>query len=101
MWVNAGLLRHESTLREGLVAQAECEAGLARFVEQGKTSRSLLEGRALSRVAQAILHSALARAESRGAHFRNDYPQRDDRNFLRHSVVGSGVGDESITFEGW
>ncbi len=101
MWVNAGLLRHESTLREGLVAQAECEANLERFVEQGKTSRSLLEGRALSRVAQAILHSALARAESRGAHFRNDYPQRDDRNFLRHSVVGSGVGDESITFEGW
>jgi succinate dehydrogenase/fumarate reductase flavoprotein subunit len=39
----------------------------------------------MSRVAHAILASALARTESRGAHFRNDFPRRDDANFLKHS----------------
>ena len=44
----------------------------------------------MSRVAHAILHSALARTESRGAHFRNDYPHRDDANFQKHSISESG-----------
>jgi L-aspartate oxidase len=98
MWAYAGLLRHESTLRHGLAAQAACEAGLAHFVEQGKTSRRLVEGLALSRVAHAILRSALARTESRGAHFRNDYPQRDDEHFQRHSIFDRN-GD--VVFENW
>ncbi len=41
-------------------------------------------------VAGAILHSSLASTESRGAHFRNDYPQRDDEHFLKHSVLKRG-----------
>jgi succinate dehydrogenase/fumarate reductase flavoprotein subunit len=98
MWAFAGLLRHDSTLRQGLAAQAECEAGLAPFVEQGKTSRRLVEGLALSRVAHAILRSALARTESRGAHFRNDYPQRDDEHFQRHSIFDR---NDHVVFEKW
>ena len=70
MWAYAGLLRQESTLREGILAQEKCEASLAPFLEEGKMSRRLAEARALSRVARAILQSALARTESRGAHFR-------------------------------
>jgi L-aspartate oxidase len=98
MWAYAGLLRHESTLRQGLAAQAECEAGLARFLQQGKTSRRLFEGLALCRVAHAILLSALARTESRGAHFRNEYPQRDDEHFRKHSIFARG---RQVRFETW
>ena len=98
MWAYAGLLRQESILREGISAQEKCEASLAPFTEEGKLSRRLAEARALSRVARAILQSALARTESRGAHFRNDYPRRDDENFLRHSVFSS---DERVRFEKW
>jgi L-aspartate oxidase len=98
MWAYAGLLRHESTLRQGLAAQAECEAGLAPFVLQGKTGRRLVEGLALSRVADAILRSALARTESRGAHFRNDYPRRDDEHFQRHSIFDR---NGHVVFEKW
>ncbi|MGB8259335.1 MAG: L-aspartate oxidase, partial [Terracidiphilus sp.] len=97
MWANAGLLRDASLLREGLSEHAECEAGVERFAEQGKMSRRLAEARALCRVARAILDSALARTESRGAHFRNDFPRRDDERFRRHSVVSGGV----VRFEKW
>ena len=41
-------------------------------------------------VAELIVISALAREESRGAHYRNDFSRRDDARFAKHSVVRSG-----------
>jgi succinate dehydrogenase/fumarate reductase flavoprotein subunit len=34
-----------------------------------------------------VARSALAREESRGAHYRMDYSDHDDKKFLKHSVV--------------
>ena len=98
MWTHAGLLREESSLRQGLAAQVACEAGLAEIAAGGRTSRRLAEARSMSRVAHAILVSAMARTESRGAHFRNDYPKRDDVNFRKHSAIGR---DGCVRFEEW
>jgi L-aspartate oxidase len=98
MWTCAGLLRHQSTLLKGLAAQAECESAIARFVQQRKSSRRLIEAQALSQVAHAILQSALARTESRGAHFRNDFPHRDDQHFRKHSALKS---DGQVRFREW
>ena len=52
----------------------------------------------MNRVARVILAWALARTESRGAHFRNDFPRRDDENFLKHSLY---TGSEPVIFETW
>jgi L-aspartate oxidase len=98
MWAYAGLLREESTLRLGLAAQQACAAELAELADEGRQSRRLSEAQAMSRVAHAILASALARTESRGAHFRNDFPRRDDENFRKHSLFSR---DAQVAFERW
>jgi L-aspartate oxidase len=97
MWANAGLLREESTLQKGLADQAEFEASIAAFIRKGKSSRRLVEAAALGSIAQSILQAAQARTESRGAHFRNDHPSRDDQNFRKHSIEKDG----NIRFETW
>jgi L-aspartate oxidase len=98
MWSYAGLLRQHLPLLEGFAAQQEFADALKKLSRQGKGSRRLFEARAMSRVANAILHAALARTESRGAHFRTDHPQRDDQHFQKHSVFGS---DGKVVFEAW
>jgi L-aspartate oxidase len=98
MWAYAGLLRKHFNLLEGFASQQECADGLKKLLRKGKGSRRLSEAQALSRVANAILHSALARTESRGAHFRDDFPKRDDANFKKHSIFSSGG---QVRFEEW
>jgi L-aspartate oxidase len=98
MWASAGLLRDESSLREGFSAHIEISSSLAELAKQGTGSRRLSEAHALTCVSYAILYAALHRNESRGAHFRNDHPKRDDNYFRKHSVLKI---DGHITFEEW
>ena len=46
-----------------------------------------LEMEFMADVARAIVHSALTRKESRGAHFRTDITERDDQNWLKHTLA--------------
>jgi L-aspartate oxidase len=96
MWAHAGLLREEPSLRQGLAEQKACQASLDEIASAGRSNRRLSEAQSLSIVARAILVSALARRESRGAHFRSDFPGRDDANFAKHSVVDR---EDSVRFE--
>jgi L-aspartate oxidase len=104
----AGLLRDESLLSEGIENQAEIEDALKQLNQDrinqdgldnpGAVTRRQVEAKSLVCVAHAILHSARARTESRGAHFRNDFPRRGDAQFQKHSIY---MSDRPVTFETW
>ncbi len=98
MWAEGGLLRSAESIKRALAVQAEYELALADLGHQGKHNRDLFEAWSLSRVARAILCSALARHESRGAHFRNDFPHRDDEHFLKHSSYRE---NGEVAFKAW
>lgn len=57
------------------------------FYDKTKVSVELLELRNLVTVAFLVIRSAMLRKESRGLHFMSDYPVRDDRNFLKDTII--------------
>lgn len=101
MWAHAGVERDEDGLRRGLAAQGEAAAAIEALAQNGRVSRRLAEARALCRTAQAILRAALARTESRGAHFRTDFPRRDDERFRKHSLQNRAGAGDRVLFEAW
>jgi len=93
MFANVGLFREEKTMAAGLEKARELRG---RYPKIGIRNRGRrfnldwartmeLEGMVL--VAEAIAAGALARKESRGSHYRLDYKERDDVNFLRHTIA--------------
>ena len=85
MWEHAGVIRN----REGLVNLQAQIADWQRSMGTG-SSRQHIELRNLLIVGRLIAESALAREESRGAHFRSDFPEHEDEKFRRHSIVLRG-----------
>lgn len=89
----AGIYRNEQSLREAAQKLAELRerAENLSIDDHSRTFNtellSALELTCMLDVAACMVHSALHRTESRGAHQRTDHPGRDDRNFLAHSVV--------------
>ena len=82
MWKDAGLLRDAEGLR---AMQTELESTKEQSAPAAQ--RDSLELANLHAIAELIVRSGLEREESRGAHFRNDLPRRDDLHFAKHSVV--------------
>jgi L-aspartate oxidase len=82
MWKDAGIVRTRSGMQEAIKKLEE----LALRVAHPRTRRAY-EAANLHVAGLLVLRSALAREESRGAHYRTDYPAHDDKKFLKHSVV--------------
>jgi L-aspartate oxidase len=82
MWNHVGVVRTRSGMQQAIRSLEEIAPRLA----HPKTRRAH-EAAHLHLTALLVARSALAREESRGAHYRMDYPDHDDRKFLKHSVI--------------
>ena len=88
-----GVFRTEALMSKGLDKIQELQQQYAEIYLDDKGSDwnteiiEALELRSLMVVGKMIMTSALNRQESRGAHCRDDYPQRDDTKFLRHTMA--------------
>jgi succinate dehydrogenase / fumarate reductase flavoprotein subunit len=99
-----GVYRTESLVKEGLVKLEELRSQLndVRLDDTGKIWNTELteawELRNLMAVGATIMVGALQRQESRGAHSREDYPNRDDPNFLKHTLAYYRDGTVEIDY---
>jgi L-aspartate oxidase len=82
MWDKVGIVRDGARLKHAISHLEQ----LAPRVARPKTRRSY-EASNIHTAALLVARSALAREESRGAHYRTDFPAHDDKKFLKHSVV--------------
>jgi succinate dehydrogenase / fumarate reductase, flavoprotein subunit len=100
MDVNAMVFRTEATLKQAVEDIGELKERFRNVAVQDKGRRfntDLLEAVELGNLldlAEVLAVSALARKESRGGHYREDYPNRDDVNFMRHTMAYREVGDD-------
>jgi len=81
-WKNIGVVRSAPVLREA-IEQLETW----RRCLPAMTNRRQCEANNIYQTALLIARSALARLESRGAHYRLDYPSHNDTRFRKHSIV--------------
>ncbi|EIE97553.1 succinate dehydrogenase flavoprotein subunit [Saccharomonospora glauca] len=92
MDANAAVYRTEDTLKQALsdIQALKQRYGRISVMDKGKRyNTDLLEAIELGfllDLAEILVNAALARKESRGGHAREDYPDRDDVNFMRHSM---------------
>ncbi len=93
MTQHCGVFRTDESMRQGLQELQQLQQRYSQIYLDDKGScwnteiTEALELRNLMVVGQMILTSACNRFESRGAHFREDYPQRDDAIFLKHTMA--------------
>ncbi|GGW33683.1 succinate dehydrogenase flavoprotein subunit [Streptomyces griseoloalbus] len=98
MDANVMVFRTEQTIKTAVEKIAELRERYRNVAIQDKGKRfntDLLEAIELGNLldlAEVMAVSALARKESRGGHYREDYPNRDDVNFMRHTMAYREVG---------
>jgi L-aspartate oxidase len=85
MWQLVGIVRSEESLRAAL-------ADLDTIASRPLNTRSWN----FVTLARLVADAALARRESRGAHYRSDYPTTDDDNFKQHTLQQKSVSASTL-----
>lgn len=105
MTQNCGILRDESSLKKQLelihnLKTAYQEIGLKGMPKEYNLAlQEVLELKHMLNLSEAIVRCALARKESRGAHYRTDFPTRDDKNWLKHTLIFEENGTYKLDYK--
>jgi succinate dehydrogenase / fumarate reductase flavoprotein subunit/fumarate reductase flavoprotein subunit len=89
MWDNVGIVRSGDQLRSALQTISELKHRAANFALPGSRVFNLgwqqaLDVHSMLTAAELIATGALAREDSRGAHYRTDFPETDNENWLKN-----------------
>ncbi len=104
MWASFGIFREEGRMEKGLAMIRDIQHRTMSVSIDDKTkpfNQALLEVLELGgmvNIAESVGLSALYRRESRGSHFRTDFPKRDDAEFLRHTITSVRNDGLSISY---
>ena len=102
MQENAGIIREASKLRKGIKKISELEkifyskSSVLKSFKKYENVVSTWEVKSTLVVCEAVLRSALMRQESRGAHYRSDFPNRDDRKWKVNIYCRKRGGREMV-----
>jgi succinate dehydrogenase/fumarate reductase flavoprotein subunit len=102
MWADGGIMRNKNGLSRALerVKGIQIKAYKASLERDPSVVQRILELRFAAQTASLILQAALKREESRGAHFREDFPNQDDEKWRGHLQVRRGPqGDGTWEFK--
>lgn len=87
MWDYVGIVRSNLRLQRALRRVNLIAREVENFYKKTKITAGLIELRNLVQVARLIINCALYRKESRGLHYTTDYPERDDKHWLKDTVL--------------
>ncbi|PZF80032.1 succinate dehydrogenase flavoprotein subunit [Jiangella anatolica] len=105
MDANAQVFRSEATLKQALsdIHALKARYGSVSVQDKGRRfNTDLLEAVELGfllDLAEVIVVGALERKESRGGHFREDYQNRDDVNYMRHTMAYRSPSDDGVRLD--
>ena len=89
MWDYVGIVRSNLRLERARRRLKLIKEEVKDFYKRTKVTEGLIELRNLTTVADGIVRSAMIRKESRGLHYTTDYPQRDDKNWHRDTLIST------------
>ncbi|MCK5165482.1 MAG: FAD-binding protein, partial [Desulfobacula sp.] len=87
MWNYVGIVRSDKRLQRALRRIRNIKAEINDYYWDFKVTSDLIELRNIATVAELIIKSALMRKESRGLHYNIEYPEKDDQNWLKHTIL--------------
>jgi succinate dehydrogenase / fumarate reductase flavoprotein subunit len=104
MWDCFGIFRQEERMEKGLgrIRDIQSRTSSVSIDDRGtafnQALTEVLELESMVRLAESVGLGALYRRESRGSHFRTDFPKRDDEGFLQHTIATVRNGGLLISY---